>query len=95
MPNELPATPVCGVDGFEGSSVFVGFTLGLLDGVGLSDADGVCSAVTVGELLTGGAVTMLDGVGLPCAVGVDGEFFTKMLMTPAASTPAIANARSL
>jgi hypothetical protein len=93
-PKELPPTPVCGVEGFAGSSVLVGLVDGVGDGFAVSEAEGVPFAVTVGEL-TGGAVTTLVAVGLGPAVGVVPSFFTRMLMTPAASTPAIAKARSL
>jgi hypothetical protein len=92
-PNELPPTPVFGVDGLDGSSVLVGDADGLADGDADFETDGDPFAVTVGEVI-GEAVTMLLGDSLGLAVGVVPWFFTRMLTTPATSTPTIAKARS-
>jgi hypothetical protein len=80
------------VEGFAGSSVFVGFTEGEADAVG--DGDLVPCAVAVGVGESGVAVTIVVGDVLGPAVGVVLWFLTKMLTTPAARTPAIAKARS-
>ena len=71
----------------------LGETLGLLEGLAVFDGDAL--AVTVGDDVVGGAVTTVLGDCVGFAVGVVPWFFTKMLMTPAARTPAIAKARSL